>query len=289
MIKAHALFLITVVLFCFWPPETAAQEHAFPHVEGWTLAQDATVYNPNNLFDVIDGAADLYLEYDFVDLHIGRYTKDSLEIKVEIYKHSSSLDAFGIFSQERFADYHFINLGVQGYLEKGALNFLSGIYYVKISTIQEGAAAQDGMLLIAKVVEKHLQQSAAWPELLGAFPSEKKKAHSEQYVAKSFLGYSPLNGVFVASYDEDSSFRAFVMRSVKPQDALQTLASFEKALPRNAARKVTGGKQEIQDPNNGFIEVVQKGNYIFGVLSSEVGKSHDMFLNEFEKKLSSFK
>ncbi|MCX6142709.1 MAG: hypothetical protein NTZ35_05765 [Ignavibacteriales bacterium] len=284
-----ALSLIAVMIMFARPQKVAAQELAFPQVEGWRLAQEETVYNPNNLFDVIDGAADLYLEYDFVDLHIGRYAKDELEIKVEIYKHGSSVDAFGIFSQERFADYHFIDLGVQGYLEKGALNFLSGVYYIKISTIQEGSGAQDAMLLIARAVEKHLQQNKAWPKMLAAFPVEKKKAYSEQYVAKSFLGYSPLNCVFVASYDEGSSFKAYVIKFATPQDALKTLASFENALPANANRKEIGGKQEIQDPNNGLIELVQKGNYIFGVVSTEVGRNHDTFLNELEKKLLSVK
>jgi hypothetical protein len=284
-----ALSIIAVMVSFAWPQKVTAQELTFPEVDGWRLEQEEKVYNPNNLFDVIDGAADLFLEYDFADLHIGRYTKNELEIKVEIYKHGSSVDAFGIFSQERFADYHFINLGVQGYLEKGALNFLAGIYYVKTSTIQEGPAAQEGMLLIAKAVEKHLKQSNSWPAMLTAFPVEKKRAYSEQYVAKSFLGYSSLNSVFVAGYDEDSSFKAFVIKFETPKDALNTLASFENALPKDAKRKEIGGKHEIQDPNNGQIEIVQNGGYIFGVVSSEVGRSHDNFLNEFEKKLSPIK
>jgi hypothetical protein len=282
-----ALSFIALMILFARPQKVAAQELGFPDVDGWRIAQQETVYNPNNLFDVIDGAADLFLEYDFVDLHIGRYAKDELEIKVEIYKHGSSVDAFGIFSQERFADYHFIDLGVQGYLEKGALNFLAGVYYVKISTIQEGPAAQKGMLLIAKAVEKHLKQSKAWPAMLTVFPAEKKKAYSEQYIAKNFLGYSPLNCVFVASYDAGSAFKAFVIKFGTPKDALKTLASFENALPQNATRKEIGGKQEIQDPNNGLIEVIQKGNYIFGVVGSEAETSHDTFLTEFEKKLAS--
>jgi hypothetical protein len=287
--RMYLLFAITTVVFVLCAPTMTAQQRVFPDVEGWKLAQEEQVYNPNNLFDVIDGAADLYLEYDFVDLHIGRYEKEDLEIKVEIYKHGSSVDAFGIFSQERFADYHFIDLGVQGYLEKGALNFLSGIYYVKISTIQEGPSAQVGMLLIANAVERHLQQSSAWPAILAAFPTEKKKAYSEQYIAKSFLGFGSLNCVFVASYDAGKAFKAFVITFGTPEEALKTLTSFENALPNNVTRKEIGGKQEIQDPNNGLIEVVQKGNYIFGVVSSEAGEGHDTFLKEFGKKFSSVK
>ena len=289
MSRIFVLSLVVGMVLFVWPSNTTAQELAFPQVERWKLAQEETVYNPNNLFDVIDGAADLFLEYDFVDLHIGRYTKDELEIKVELYNHGSAVDAFGIYSQERFADYHFIDLGVQAYLEKGALNFLAGVYYVKISTIQEGSDAQDAMMLIAKAVEKHLKQGKVWPVMLAAFPAEKKKAYSEQYVAKNFLGYSPLNRAFVAGYDDGSPFKAFAIKFATPEEAHKAMASFVKALPKNAVRKETGRKQKIQDPNNGQVEVVLKGSYMYGVVGPEAGRSHDTFLDEFSRKLLSLK
>ena len=289
MVKLLVPLLVAVMMVFVRPQSASAQELVFPRLEGWKLSQEETAYNPNNLFDVIDGAADLYLEYDFVDLHIGRYSRDTLEIKVELYKHGSAVDAFGIFSQERFADYHFIDLGVQGYLEKGALNFLSGVFYVKISTIQEGAAAQQAMLLVAKAVHKRLQQSEEWPAVLAAFPAEKKKPYSEQYVAKNFLGYSPLNRAFVGSYDDGSSFRAFAIRSEGPEEAKHILKSFIEALPKSAIKRVKSWKQEIEDPNNGSIQIVLKVNYIFGVVSTEAGRNRDTFLIEFGKKLSSLK
>jgi hypothetical protein len=277
-------------LMCFVHPQTLrGQTLAFPKVDGWSLAQDETVYTPNNLFDVIDGAADLFLEYEFVDLHIGRYVKGDIEIKAELYKHGTSVDAFGMYSQERFADYHFIDLGVQGYQEKGALNFLSGSFYVKISTIQEGTPAQDAMLLIAKAVEKHLQQAKSFPSTLSAFPTEKKKPYSEQYVAKSFLGYGPLNRVYVAGYEGKELLRAFAIVFETPQNAITTLADLEKSLPKTAQLTKAGIKTVVSDPNNGTIEVLLQGKCMFGVVSQVAGQNHDRFLEEFGKKLSAIK
>ncbi len=289
MKRIRLLYLIASVLFLFRPQHTTAQEAIFPQVVGWKLAPEEMVYTPNNLFDAIDGAADLYLEYNFVNLHVGLYTKDELEIKVELYRHASALDAFGIFSQERFADYRFIDLGVQGYLEEGALNFLAGAYYVKLSTIQQGPAAQDALLLIARAVERHLHQSKAWPAMLAAFPAAKMQAYSEQYVSKNFLGYGSLNGVYIAVYDDGALFKAFVIKCGAPEQAIITLSNFENALPKNATRKESGGKTEILDPNNGRVEIVLKGSYIFGVVGPEPGSNHDAFLNEFEQNLSSLK
>jgi hypothetical protein len=285
MTRIFLVSAVAILAFFARPQNTTAQAVVFPQIEGWKCALEESAYNPNNLFDAIDGAADLYLEYDFVDLHIGRYTKDNLEIKVELYRHGSAVDAFGIYSQERFADYHFIEIGVQGYSEKGALNFLSGIYYIKISTIQEGASAQEGMLLIAKAVEKHLHQANSLPSMLSVFPPRHKKAYSEQYVSKNFLGYSPLKAAFVASYNDDSPFKAFIIKFSTPDEALKTLANFVNALPRNATRQEIRGKQEIQDPNNGDIEVVLKSNYMLGVISPKDGKNRDSFLSEFGMRL----
>jgi hypothetical protein len=281
--------LIAVATLCVGLQNATAQQLVFPQIEGWQLSQDGTVYNPNNLFDVIDGAADLFLEYDFQDLHIGRYAKDDLEVKAELYKHGSAVDAFGIYSQERFPDYHFIDLGLQGYIEKGSLNFLSGMYYVKISTIQEGPAAQDAMLLVAKAIEKHLQQEEVWPAMLAFFPAEKKKAYSEQYIAKNFLGYSSLNRTFVASYDNGTSYKVFVIRFRTQDEATKALDSFIQTLPKSATKQEKAGKLEIRDPNNGLVEVVVSGYYLFGAACPEGKAGHDTFIAELRKRLLSTK
>ena len=157
------------------------QEPLFPQIPGWKITQDDPVYNANNLWDIIDGAADLYLEYAFVDLHIARYTStDSIEIRTELYRHVSNTDAFGMYSQERDTAYNFIQLGVQGYLQQGILNFITGSYYIKLSTYQTGSKAQKAMLLIGKALAEHLKLINAMPKLFHVFPEEKKLLNTEQ-------------------------------------------------------------------------------------------------------------
>jgi hypothetical protein len=287
--KLRTLFVFTVMACLLLSRMSGAQEKPFPAVEGWKLSQEETAYTPNNLFDVIDGAADLFLEYNFVVLHIGRYTQGEVEIKVELYRHATSADAFGMYSQERFADYHFIEIGNQGYMEKGALNFLTGDYYVKISTIQEGENAQGGMQQLAQAVEKHLHQGGSLPAILTAFPSENRKPYTEQYVAKSFLGYSSLNGVFVASYDDGTPFRMFVIRLKTPEEASKTLQDLGKALPASVALSGEGEERSIADPNNGAVKIVLKGSYLLGVVSTEAVNKRGALLEAFGKRLTSLR
>ena len=147
------------------------QESPFPHLPGWKVTQDDPVYDANNLWDIIDGAADLYLEYAFIDLHIARYiSTDSIEVKAEMYRHASSEDAFGMYSQERDTGYNFIQVGVQGYLQQGILNFLTGSYYIKLSTYQTGSKAQEAMLTIGRTLALHLKQSNTMPKFFQVFP-----------------------------------------------------------------------------------------------------------------------
>ena len=259
----------------------SSPDSTFPEILDWKLAVEEKVYTPDNLWDVIDGAADLFLEYEFVDLRIARYLHSGdLEVKVELYRHKSTADAFGMYSQERYPDYHFIDLGVQGYLEKGSLNFLSGPYYVKISTLQSEESAQEGMLTVAKEVCRHLNQDNTRPPLLSVFPLEGKQANTEQYIARNFLGYSFFNTAYVASYVNGGEFKAFVMQMESGEKAKSTIDEYLKNLTKGGTVKNEDGIFDIQDPNNDRLEIVLKKNFVLGVVGSIGGQSHRNFLKQ---------
>ena len=42
----------------------ARQDSGFPLVEGWTRTGDVSTYDADNLWEYIDGAAELFIEYD---------------------------------------------------------------------------------------------------------------------------------------------------------------------------------------------------------------------------------
>jgi len=260
----------------------------FPQVDGWKLEISETVYKPDNLWDLIDGAADLFLEYNFVDLHLGRYYRaPNLEIKVELYRHATPVDAFGMYSQERYPDYHFVDLGVQGYIEKGVVNFLSGSYYVKITSVQAGSEVQDALLAIAQKVEPNLKQPRTWPALLEAFPIQGKQAQSEQYIARSFLGYSFLNKVFMASYDDGAPFKSFVIQREGREEIGKMLEEYKKALQGERVTSREGGFYEIQDPHNGRLDLLWRENLLCGIFSAEDTKDRSEFLMQIVKNLMS--
>ena len=277
----------TVLFFLFISASLSyGQESLFPQIPGWKITQEDPVYNANNLWDIIDGAADLYLEYAFVDLHIARYfSADSLEVKAELYKHASDMDAFGMYSQERDTGYNFIPLGVQGYLQQGVLNFLTGSYYIMLSTYQTGDKAQMAMQIIGKRLAEHLKQNNAMPKLFQVFPTKGKLNNTEQYVARNFLGYSFLNSVYVSSYKVSSQFKVFVIESPVPEKANVMLEEYLKAVPKETVTQIAPDKYQIQDPNNGVIGLQVFHRFVYGIINCTDYKTQDRYLKEVTANL----
>ena len=261
----------------------------FPEIEGWHLSEENEIYDSNNLWDIIDGAADLFLEYSFVDLHIARYiNKDSIEVKVEIYRHNNPLNAFGIYSQERNPEYHFIQSGVQGYIEENVLNFLDGVFYMKLSTYERGETGREALLLIAKKLDESLNQDNSFPEILSCFPEESKQLNTERYTAQNFLGYSFLNSVVTALYKDEITFTLFIVNTKRSEVADSILKKFIDAQNSKSVSRFAENKYKLEDKNNGLIDLALEKNFIYGSINCTDQTKSEKFMKKLELKLKNF-
>lgn len=283
-ISPIALFFVLVLSV----RNSYGQTSLFPRIPGWECAEDTIVYNPTNLWDIIDGAADLFLEYNFESLHIARYVKsDTLDIKVELYEHRSAEDAFGMYSQERDTGYHFIQLGVQGYLEQGVVNFCAGNYYVKISTIQSGQKVQDALLVIGAAVEKNLGQSAVYPATFQLLPVQGKVLNAEQYIAKNFLGYGFFGNAYVAFYRiEETAFRVFIMKYESQKRATEVLDEYLHLTPKDSVRAISDSRYLIHDPHHGWIELIAHGHIVGGIVNCTSESIRGQYIEQLRAAVS---
>ena len=258
----------------------------FPEVEGFKLIKNETVYYPDNLWDIINGAADAYLSYDFQDLHLAEYKKtDDLIVNVEIYRHSTITNAYGIYCSERSSDYNFINIGSQGYIESGVLNFLSGIYYVKIKCYSDAENIQTIILKIGKAIDYNLKQDKAFPAVLSLFPQKGKKQYSDIYIANSFFGHSFLHSAFLANYNiDDITFKMFIIKLETPEEAKEMLKKYLEFTKQNDL-EIAEGNFLVKDPYNGNINVNLKKNYLFGIFDSEDPNIINEFLQLVENNI----
>jgi hypothetical protein len=205
------------------------QDFSLPEIEGFKKTTQYPVYTGNDLWSFIDGAADTYLALGFVDLHVAEYKKGREVIKLEIYRHTDHLMAFGIYASERSATFRFLNLGAQGYLTGGAINFFKGNYYVKIKTYSEKPKTLHAEESLAARVANMLAGETDMPALLSLFPTANKKVNEETFVNESVLGHDYLKRAFKADYTIGSdNFSIYIIKSKSPAEALkssQTLLS----------------------------------------------------------------
>lgn len=98
---------------------------------------EAAKFYSSNLFEYIDGGADVYLDYGLVALLHQDYKSASADVTLDIYNLGSPENAFGIYAAESSPDYHFLRVGTEGYGTNEILNFLQGKFYVKLSAFSD--------------------------------------------------------------------------------------------------------------------------------------------------------
>jgi hypothetical protein len=264
----------------------ARGESLFPEVEGWKQRETVQVFSPENLYEYIDGAAELYLAYDFQELQVAEYVggKDGLII-VDIYRHATPLYAFGIYSQERLPRSLYLDIGDQGYWEQGVLNFLSGRYYVKITNHKPGKRDQETLKNFAGQVNAKLGGKTSLPRILSAFPQEGKKKYSEKFIARNFLGYSFFPSGFEADYEiSGKKFKLFVIEGKDPAECRRMVAAYLRFVGSHE-KDFVPGLHSVSDPHHGKVDLAWKGKHIWGVLNLDDAHLRSKFLILLEQGL----
>jgi hypothetical protein len=258
----------------------------FPEIKGWKQTGGILTFSPRKLYDYIDGAADLYLTYDFQELKVAEYQNEKkASVTVEIYRHKTPTQAFGIYSQERLSNANFLEIGGQGFIEKDILIFTQANYYVKINSADTGAEDEEVLLTFAKKVAENLGEKGSLPPLLSSFPEEGKKKNSEKFIAKNFLGYSFFLSGFTADYDlSGKKFKLFVMEGDNPEDCRRMIRKYLEKVGK-PRENIGEGHYTLQDPYHGEMDFSWKGKYIWGVLNLGDPILRSKYLGLFEEGL----
>jgi len=244
-----------------------------PELESWSLVNEAQNYFPETLYEYINGAAEIYLAYDFKQLIVGEYTKEKSDVSVtvEIYDMGNEKNAFGIYSAERFQDNTFVSLGTQGYIEEGSLNFLAGNYYVKLLCFECNEQSEEYLELFGQQICTKLEKKGQWPPLLDKFYKEGIIPNSEKFILKNFLGYSFLHDGYIVSYKHQGhEFDCFLIEGNDSTEAQDMLDKYLQTRKREDIHQIPLGFV-IKDRYYHNIYLAKKGRYLFGVLKIKKG------------------
>ena len=282
--KTICLVLSTVIIL--WSSISKAKDFKFPEIAGWKQSGEIETFIPKNLYEYINGAADLYLMYDFEELKVAEYQNEKkASVTVDVYRHRSPLHAFGVYSQERLPEANFLDIGIQGYYEKGFLNFLTGPYYLKLSAINTGPEDQEVLVAFAKRTAENLGPKGSFPSILSAFPAEGKQKHSEKFIARNFLGYAFLHSSFTADYElQAKKFKLFVIERENRDECKNMIEKYLQTI-KSPRKDVTEGRYTLSDPHHGEIDLHWQGKYIWGILNLNEVSLRLKYLKLFEEGL----
>ncbi len=296
MSKRRALgFAVVAIISCLLPLAGVRagddMTGLFPDMDGLKKDGDPGTYLPESLFEYIDGAADVYLSYEFEELATLTYDGgENQSLSIDVYRHSDLRSAFGIYSQEKPQQGRFVRIGTQGYYEKGVLNFFHGRYYVKLVGFYLGEDDEKTLTEAAAAIAERLGGEPAFPKALGCFPSEGKVANSERFLAQDVLGHGFLHSAYAADYEVNgSSVRVFLIEGKDENDANEMLQKYLELAQAGGPVIVEKETCRFIDPRRGSAErfnLRKAGRYLWGLSASDASTA-DRFLGAVEDSLRS--
>ena len=141
---------------------------------GWQRSYEAQAYEGDDLFFLINGGADLFLEYGFSDVAAVelQHPTDG-KIYVEVYRMASDSAAFGVFSLRRGSLEMEVNEGPWVVYGEDNLHLWQGPFYVSASSF--GFSNMNKIKVFAKLISQISEQFPAGnqtPALYNAYPQE---------------------------------------------------------------------------------------------------------------------
>ena len=248
-------------------------KNILPGVEGMQTSGSSQTYFPETLFEYINGAAEIYLSYDFKELIVAEYKKhdSSDSVAVEIYDMGNHKNSFGIYSAERYPDSEFLVLGTQGYMEEGAMNFLIGRYYVKLLCFDCEDRSVKWLRSFSEAIVNRVENKDGFPVYLKALPKEGQIPNTEKFILRNVMGYKFLHDGYFGSYKmKDLSFDCFLIEGKNPEEATEMLKKYLDAKGAASVQKIPLGFQ-IKDRYYHNIYLAQVDNILCGVMKISDG------------------
>ena len=116
---------------------------------GWSLGEKL-VFVKGNLYDFIDGGADLYLEFGFERVLVQRYKKGEAELTLEAYEMTDADAALGIYLMKCGVETPVPDIPARNTGEPAQLTILKGRYFLHVNSFSPGADLLSEMVLLAR-------------------------------------------------------------------------------------------------------------------------------------------
>ena len=252
---ALRLLLIVLAVVSAAPAAEVGDCHL---VAGWEQQGGARHFTADNLFEYLNGNAEGYILYGFVQMqgvtcHSGR---DS--IVIDVFEMNDADSAYGVFTANLDPHLPIEKLGMGGQILPRRALFCKGKYYVELAANPE--KDQEAVLrAFMSAAEKRIAGRSTPPAALSWFPTA--KLASVRLIPESVLGLRLLKRGFVAHYEQG---QAFVVMEDSPGSAAAVLGQLRQRFGEAAQAQVADEAFQADDQYLGGMCIFRKGRYLGG-------------------------
>ncbi len=234
----------------------------------WNAEGEVETYNRETIFDYINGAGEIYRQYDFRQLLVKRFRRaDHPSITVELFDMGTSRDAFGVFSHSREGEDADIGQGSE--FRGGLLCFWKNRFFACIYAEKRTDQTDNAVLELAKSIEEIIKESGPLPELLSYLPEKglmytsiiyfhnQASLNYHYYLAeKNILHLTDNTEALIARYEPHKAFLLCIMYD-KEDQAEKSLQDFIAGYMPEAG---TTGLAQIEEDQ--WVKVKGVGNFL---------------------------
>ncbi len=128
-------------------------------IEGSELkrSSDIRTFSADSLWVYIDGGAEEFLKYNFIEVSTADYKADKVEIVADIYYFKSAADAKSLFATVKPENIDTRPAGDDGFVLPADCEFIRNRYYIKLVGFDESPQTAKAIEIIANAIDQLIQ------------------------------------------------------------------------------------------------------------------------------------
>jgi hypothetical protein len=173
------IILLVIPLLRFSPAETLFD--VLPgggFVPGWKTAGAERIFTSEDLYNYINGGADLFLELGFDTLCVQKYQREFQQLQVDIYKMQNPSAALGIYLYKAGNETSRANLPERNSCNRYQYSLWKGRYFIQISNFSGDTSLTGIMDTLSILITDRIKAGST--EILAFLPMENKIPGSER-------------------------------------------------------------------------------------------------------------
>ncbi len=261
----------------------------------WTIGEPLKVFGSRDLFELINGGADLFFEYGFKQVGSQKYINGKKSISVEIYEMNDSTSAFGIFSQNRDYRYPLLDIGSNAVQLDYNVSFWKNRFYVVVLSNDDDSNTKKNLIQFSKIISNKISGKSEKPTILKKLPQKGLIDGSDGYFkglygqnGKIFLtqknllevGLSGVEGAFASYITNDDKANLLLVVYSEPNQAKRKQQNVSEVFTEDYKLMEENPYPLFNDKKGRYYAVIARGEVLFIVHKSTSKKIIDHILKQ---------